>query len=126
MTRWSYSPEIRTATDEVRLLIDDTNASAEVFKDGEIVALLARVDNIVLKAAALACRVRAGKASATGSFRVFEGLQMDGSKGAASWLDLADRYDAMAAVDETVVSEEIDAAAYEIGAWGGDASEFVG
>lgn len=123
---WTFDADISTDRDRVRIRCFDTDTTAQIFSDGAIADFLSQAGNSVLRASAAACRSIAAKLAHDGrSFRVFEGLAMDEKSLPLHFLKLAASYEKEAEQKDDLI-EEIDAAAYEIGPWGGDASEYVG
>jgi hypothetical protein len=127
----SYSPKGRTDADKVRLLVwngvtpdvDALTGADRILDDGEIETFLDLTGQSIFRAAALACMSASARITAT-SIKV-EGLSIDKKDASKLWLERAAFYNTEADMNENIV-EEIDSTSYEIGLWGGDASEYVG
>lgn len=116
-----------TARGKVRLLISDTDdvtALNQVFTDAEIDAFLALESNEIYGAAASACQSMAANASRSAIRYIAERIfEIDKQKIPAHFMALAKMYRERSIA---APGEEIDSAAYEIGTFGGDGSEYVG
>ena len=116
-----------TSRGKVRLLISDTDDVTEanqVFTDAEIDAFLALESNDVYAAAASACQSMAANASRSAIRYIAERiLEIDRQKVPDHFRKLAQMYR-----DRSMAApgEEMDSAAYEIGTFGGDGSEYIG
>ncbi len=127
---FTYSSEIRSDVDRVRLRIQDTDISDSAtwkFMDAEITEFLSANDNSVLRASAAAARSWAAtpKNSAV-EFQVFEGLRLKQTEVSKFWLTLAEKWERQANEEEEAAAEFIDSTSYERGLYGGDATEWVG
>lgn len=58
---WTYDPSISTDTDEVRLLIGDTDTTDQLLQNEEIGFFLTQASDVVLDAAARSARAIAGQ-----------------------------------------------------------------
>ena len=116
-----------TARGKVRLLISDTDdvtAANQVFTDAEIDAFLSLESNDVYAAAASACQSMAANASRSAIRYIAERiLEIDRQKVPDHFRKLAQMYRERSIA---APGEEIDSAAYEIGTFGGDGSEYIG
>ena len=122
---FTYAPG--TARGRVRLLVSDTDdvtAANQVFTDAEIDAFLSLEDNEVYAAAAAAAQSMSANASRSAIRYIAERiLEIDRQKVPEHFRKLAEMYRKRSMAGP---GEEIDSAAYEIGTFGGDGSEYVG
>ncbi len=122
---FTYAPG--TSRGKVRLLVSDTDdvtAANQVFTDAEIDAFLALEDNEIYAAAAAAAESMAANASRSAiEYVAFTILRIDRRGVPKYFLELADKYRARSIAGP---GEEIDAAEYRIGVFGGDHSEYLG
>lgn len=122
---FTYDPT--TDRGRVRLLVSDTDdqtAANQVFTDAEIDAFLSLEDNEVYAAAAAAAQSMAANASRSAIRYIAERiLEIDRKDVPKHFRELAKQYR-----DRSVAApgEEIDAAEYLIGTFGGDGSEYIG
>lgn len=116
-----------TARGKVRLLVADTDTVTEanqVFSDAEIDAFLSLEDNEIYAAAAAAAQSMAAMASRSAIKYIAERiLEIDKKDIPKYFLALAEQYRKQSVAGP---GEDIDSAAYHIGTFGGDHSEYYG
>jgi hypothetical protein len=112
---------------KVRLLVSDTDdqtAANQVFTDAEIDAFLSLEDNEVYAAAAAAAQSMAANASRSAIKYIAQKiLELDLKDVPKHFRELAEEYRERSIAGP---GEEIDAANYRVGTFGGDGTEYLG